>query len=385
MLYPTELRTAIKKGLAKRGLFYFDGRGDRIRTYDPLVPNQMRYQAALRPDSIIVTRKSSVFESETHVIARSSERTHHNPLMIATAPTSKPLAPLKGVRVLTLALNLPGPAAVMRLHAMGAKCTKLEPLAPAGKITADPMGIYKPAAYEVMHQGLKVLQADLKSTRGQASLHQQLAQADVLITSFRPSALNKLGLGWKDLHKRYPALCVVSIVGAPGARAEEAGHDLTYQADSGLLNGLDMPASLYADMGGSLIATEAVLQALLLRQRPGKSQGKGVFQQVALSDASSYLALPRTWGLTTPQGDVGGAHAGYKIYPCKNGRVAVAALEPHFAARICEAAGLPKQAATQMHKRSTHNALAKFLASQTRQQLDQLANNKDIPLHTLPR
>lgn len=305
--------------------------------------------------------------------------------MTATALTSKPLTPLKGVRVLTLALNLPGPAAVMRLHAMGAKCIKLEPLAPVGKITADPMGIYKPAAYEVMHQGLKVLQADLKSTRGQASLHQQLAHTDVLITSFRPSALNKLGLGWKDLHKRYPALCVVSIVGAPGARAEEAGHDLTYQADSGLLNGLDMPASLYADMGGSLIATEAVLQALLLRQRPGKSQGKGVFQQVALSDASSYLALPRTWGLTAPQGDVGGAHAGYKIYPCKNGRVAVAALEPHFAARICEAAGLPKQAATQMHKRSTHNALAKFLASQTRQQLDQLANNKDIPLHTLPR
>ena len=47
----------MKKGLEKRGLFYFDGRGDRIRTYDPLVPNQMRYQAALRPDKSIVTRK----------------------------------------------------------------------------------------------------------------------------------------------------------------------------------------------------------------------------------------------------------------------------------------------------------------------------------------
>jgi crotonobetainyl-CoA:carnitine CoA-transferase CaiB-like acyl-CoA transferase len=66
--------------------------------------------------------------------------------MTATALTSKPLTPLKGVRILTLALNLPGPAAVMRLHAMGAKCIKLEPLAPVGKITADPMGIYKPVA-----------------------------------------------------------------------------------------------------------------------------------------------------------------------------------------------------------------------------------------------
>ena len=305
--------------------------------------------------------------------------------MTASHSTSKPIAPIKGVRILTLALNLPGPAAVMRLQAMGAKCTKLEPLAAVGMSTADPMGVYKPAAYAVMHAGLKVVQADLKSERGQAALHKQLVQTDVLITSFRPSALVKLGLAWKELHKRYPALCVVSIVGAPGARAEEAGHDLTYQADSGLVNGLDMPASLYADMGGSLFTTEAVLQALLMRQRPGRAQGKGVFHEVALSEASAYLALPRTWGLTAPNGDVGGAHAGYKVYTCKNGRVALAALEPHFAIRLCEAAGLPKQASAQMHKRSTHAAIAQFLATQTRQQLDKLASRQDIPLHTLPR
>jgi crotonobetainyl-CoA:carnitine CoA-transferase CaiB-like acyl-CoA transferase len=305
--------------------------------------------------------------------------------MLMISNTAPQMSPLKGVRVLTLALNLPGPAAVMRLQAMGAKCTKLEPLSPADMSTADPMGIYKPAAYEEMHKGMKVLQADLKSDLGQATLHKQLSQTDVLITSFRPSALVKLGLAWKKLHTRYPALCVVSIVGALGARAEEAGHDLTYQAESGLVNGLDMPASLYADMGGSLLTTEAVLQALLLRQRPGRSHGKGVFHEVALSEASAYLALPRTWGLTTPNGDVGGAHAGYKVYPCKNGRVALAALEPHFAVRLCEASGLPKQAAMQMHKRSTYEGIAKFLAAQTRTQLEKLASSKDIPLHTLPR
>ncbi len=352
----------MKKGPEIRGLFCFFGRGDRIRTYDPLVPNQMRYQAALRPDSAILT---------------------HNHWMLSTLDTAT--NPLKGVRVLTLALNLPGPAAVMRLKAMGAKCTKLEPLAAAGKHTADPMGIYKPAAYQEMHQGLKVLQAELKSERGQAALHKQLAQTDVLITSFRPSALVKLGLTWRALHKRYPALCMVSIVGALGERAEEAGHDLTYQAEAGLVNGLDVPASLYADMSGALFATEAVLQALLLRQRPGRSQGKGVFHEVALSQASAFVALPRTWGLTTSTGEVGGAHAGYKVYPCKNGRVAVAALEPHFAQRLCEAAGLAQQAALQMHKRTTHQGIAQFLATQTRAQLDKLASSKDIPLHTLPR
>jgi alpha-methylacyl-CoA racemase len=306
-----------------------------------------------------------------------------------TAATSLPkaaLAPLKGVRVLTLALNLPGPAAVMRLQAMGAKCTKLEPLSPAGKgSTSDPMGLYKPEAYAVMHQGVKVVQADLKTELGQAALHKQLAQTDVLITSFRPSALKKLGLHWADLHRLYPSLCLISIVGSPGERAEEPGHDLTYLAENDLVTGLDLPATLYADMGGSLLTTEAVLQALLLRQRPGRGHGQGVFQEIALSDAAAYLALPRTWGLTTPQGDVGGAHAGYKVYPCKNGRVAVAALEPHFAARLCEAAGLGAAAAKQMHKKATHEALAAFFLTQTRQQLDRLAARQDIPLHSLAR
>ena len=302
-----------------------------------------------------------------------------------TPSESKRLAPLKGVRVLSLALNLPGPAAMMRLHQMGATCTKLEPLAPSGVATADPMGLYKPAAYQTMHQGVRVVQADLKTERGQTALHKLLAKTDVLITSFRPSALAKLGMGWKALHRLYPSLCMVSVVGGSGVRAEEPGHDLTYLAENGLVNGLDLPATLYADMGGSLMTTEAVLQAMLIRKSSGRGKGRGVFQEIALSDAANYLALPRTWGLTTPDGDVGGAHAGYKIYPCKNGRVAVAALEPHFAKRLCLAVGLEENDMQSMNALKTHKAFTKFFASQTRQQLDRLAVNKDIPLHTLAK
>ena len=302
-----------------------------------------------------------------------------------TPSESKRLSPLKGVRVLSLALNLPGPAAMMRLHQMGATCTKLEPLAPSGAATADPMGLYKPAAYQTMHQGVRVVQADLKTERGQTALHKLLAKTDVLITSFRPSALAKLRMGWKALHRLYPSLCMVSVVGGSGVRAEEPGHDLTYLAENGLVNGLDLPATLYADMGGSLMTTEAVLQAMLMRQSSGRGKGRGVFQEIALSDAANYLALPRTWGLTTPDGDVGGAHAGYKIYPCKNGRVAVAALEPHFAKRLCLAVGLEENDMQSMHALKTHKAFTKFFASQTRQQLDRLAVNKDIPLHTLAK
>jgi crotonobetainyl-CoA:carnitine CoA-transferase CaiB-like acyl-CoA transferase len=282
---------------------------------------------------------------------------------------------LRGQRVLSLALNLPGPAALMRLHRMGARCTKLE--GPAG----DPMGHYLPAAYAQMHEGVKVAKADLKTEAGQKKLHALLARTDVLLTSFRPSALNKLGLGWKALHKAYPQLNLVAIVGAPGARAEEPGHDLTYMADNGLVTGLDLPPSLFADMGGALMASEATLQAVLLRQ----AKGKGVQFEVALSEAARWLALPRHWGLTLPEGSVGGAHAGYRVYPCKDGRVAVAALEPHFAAALCEAAQVPIKDMRSLLLPATHAAIAAFLAGQTRKQLDKLAVARDIPLHTLPR
>jgi hypothetical protein len=106
---------------------------------------------------------------------------------------------------------------------------------------------------------------------------------------------------------------------------------------------------------------------------------------VALSDAAAWLALPRHWGMTLPKGAVGGAHAGYKMYACKNGRVAVAALEPHFAKSLCDAAGIEVKDVKALFAKSTHEGIAAFLASKTRQQLDKLAAAKDIPLMTLPK
>ena len=301
-----------------------------------------------------------------------------------------PSYPLASVRILSLALNLPGPAALMRCRQMGATCVKIEPPAPQGSpagTPGDPMGRYNPLAYAQMHEGVKVMTADLKSEAGQKVLHRELAKTDVLLTSFRPSATDKLGLGWKLLHSRYPSLCHVAIVGAPGARAEEPGHDLTYLADNGLVPGLDLPATLYADMSGSLMASEAVLQAALKQQEryagSGDPHPKGLLIEVALSNAAAYLALPRRWGLTQPGGPVGGAHAGYRVYTCKDGRVAVAALEPHFAAALCAAAGVAGASMETMFAPATHQAIASFLANQTREQLVRLAAQRDIPLHTM--
>jgi crotonobetainyl-CoA:carnitine CoA-transferase CaiB-like acyl-CoA transferase len=294
---------------------------------------------------------------------------------------TRSFAPLHGIRILSLALNLPGPAALMRCRGMGATCTKLEP--PSG----DPMRHYNLGAYAELHEGVKVLQVDLKTAQGQELLHRELARSDILLTSFRPSAVEKLGLGWKVLHSRHPSLSQVAIVGSPGARAEEPGHDLTYLADQGLVPGLELPATLYADMSGSLMASEAVLQAALRRHERyaggGDPHPEGLYLEVALSDAAAYLALPRRWGLTQPSGPVGGAHAGYRLYPCKDGRVAVAALEPHFAAGLCAVAGVAASDSKTMFAAATHEAVAAFFAARTCSELERLAAEHDLPLHTM--
>ena len=300
----------------------------------------------------------------------------------SVSPPAGTVRPLKGVRVLSLALNLPGPAALLRCSQMGARCVKIEPPQPAAavqEIGGDPMRLYSAQAYAALHTGVRVVVADLKIAKGQKAIHRELARADVLLTSFRPSALKKLGLEFKTLRALYPTLSQVAIVGAPGSLAEIPGHDLTYMAENDLITGLNLPATLYADMGGALMASEAVLQAMLCRA----TNGKGVYLEVALSNSAAWLALPRAWGLTTSGTVVGGGHAGYKVYPCQDGRVAVAALEPHFASRLCEAAGLNTSAADAPLAPATHRAVAAWMLGKTRAQLDSLALANDIPLCTL--
>ncbi len=305
--------------------------------------------------------------------------------MQVTSPSpSATFQPLQGIRVLSLALNLPGPAALLRCHLMGAQCTKLEPIAPQQEASADPMHTYSPAAYAQLHNGISILQANLKTEEGQALLHQQLAQTDVLLTSFRPGALAKLGLDWPQLHVRYPRLNMVRIFGstAPDEIAH-AGHDLTYQAQAGLVHDGHMPASLFADMAGSLMASEAVLQSLLLRAQ----SGHGHCLDTGLAQAAQWLSLPCQWGMSTPDGDVGGAHAGYRVYACQDGWVALAALEPHFAQRLCQLLGMPDASGSTSCMRATemHAAIAAFMQTQSCDSIASMAAQCDIPLQAIPR
>ena len=236
--------------------------------------------------------------------------------------------PLHGLKVLSLAPNLPGPAAAARLRDLGAAVTKLE--APGG----DPMAGHNPAFYASLSAGMQVQGCDLKSAAGRAELEGLLAVSDLLLTSSRVSALARLGLTPERLAADFPALCWVAVVGHEAPHGDRPGHDLTYQAEAGLIdpqqNGAGMPTSLLADMAGAVLASEAALALLL-----GRSLGHaGRYREVSLAGAAEYLALPRRFGLTAPGGLLAGRLPEYRLYPTSGGLLAVAALEPHFAAKL---------------------------------------------------
>jgi len=236
---------------------------------------------------------------------------------------------LSGITVVNLSLNLPGPAAARRLQRLGARVVKVEP--PAG----DPMRHYHAGWYAELAAGQEVVTLDLKSGEGRARLDELLEGADLLITATRPAALGRLGLGWEGLHARFPRLCQVAVVGFPAPRQDEAGHDLTYQAALGLLNPPHMPRTLLADMAGAEQTVGAALALLLGRERGGE----GGYAEVALSEAAAAMAEPLRFGTTAPGAILGGGAPEYNLYRAKEGWVALAALEPHFKARLEAALG----------------------------------------------
>src|SRR5437588_2233383 len=114
---------------------------------------------------------------------------------------------LQGVKVVSLALNAPGPVAAARLTKLGAEVTKIEP--PSG----DPINTAAPEWYASLCQGQTVLRLDLKDAAGRARLNNLLQDTDLLLASFRPSTLQRLVLDWESLPACYPRLCFVRIIG----------------------------------------------------------------------------------------------------------------------------------------------------------------------------
>ncbi len=156
----------------------------------------------------------------------------------------------------------------------------------------------------------------------------------------------------------------MAIVGDTRA-PDVAGHDLTYQADAGLVEDR-LPATLVADLAG---AERAVSTVLLVLREPG-----GTHRQVGLRDSLDVFRTPRLHALTTPGGPFGGADPAYQVYRALDGVVALAALEPHFRARLYTALALPLDA-----------PLDDVMATRSCDEWAAFARAHDVPLSVVPR
>lgn len=237
---------------------------------------------------------------------------------------------LQGVKVVTLAVNVPGPVAASRLRGWGAEVIKVEP--PAG----DPLARISPSWYRALAEGQQVISLDLKDVRDRAALEQLLSESDLLLTSIRPAALARLSLGQEEVKDRHARLCQVAIVGCSAPNDNVAGHDLTYQAKAGLIEPPQLPRTLLADLATAERAVSAAMALLLARERGGA----GGFVQVALSEGLEAFTQPLFHGVTTTGGRLGGGLPQYNLYPTRDGWVALAALEPHFWQRFKDELGL---------------------------------------------
>ena len=231
---------------------------------------------------------------------------------------------LSGTHIVSTAVNVPGPVAVGMLRDMGATVDKVEPP------TGDLLATAAPGWYAALCAGINVVRLDLKSSQGREALDELLAHADVLVTSSRPASLQRLGLARDDLRHRYPKLGHVAIIGYADPRQDVAGHDLTYQANAGLVTPPALPRTLIADLAGAQRAVIAALELLFARERTRN----GGYVEVALADGARLFAEPVRHGLTEPTGPLGGADSAYNLFPTRDGWLAVAALEPQFRAAL---------------------------------------------------
>ncbi len=256
---------------------------------------------------------------------------------------------LDGITVLDLASVGPAARTSRWLADYGARVIKVGPPPKHGKAQITP-----PFYAYGGHRGMQRILLDLKTDTGVEAFLRLAATSDVVIESFRPGVVDRLGIGPDAVHGRNPGVvyCSTSGYGQTGPRSQWAGHDLNYLAVGGYLDcsgrdpegGPALPGATIADSaGGGMQAVIAILAALVARNASGAgttldiSIADGVVALMSLN-VDEYLATgdvpgPRHSLLT-------GRYACYDVYPCGDGRwIAVGAIEPHFYANLCRALG----------------------------------------------
>ena len=298
---------------------------------------------------------------------------------------------LDGVRVLDLSRLLPGPFLTMVLADLGADVVKVEEPR-VGDYMRDfpPRGEGMSGRYLTVNRNKRSVTMDLKDDLERERFLRMAAQADVVVESFRPGVMDRLGVGYEALRERNAAivLCSISGYGQTGPYRHRAGHDINYLALAGVLamSGAapggppGMAGVQIADMaGGAMWGAIGILAALIERDRTGV----GTRLDISMTEGALAL-LASEFGIldaepeapTRGTGLLNGGAARYGVYRTSDGKyLSVGALEPQFLARLAAAAGLelprgPESAAA--HAAGTpgedefRRQLARVIASKTR-------------------
>jgi len=262
-------------------------------------------------------------------------------------------APLAGVRVLDFSELLPGPFLTQCLVELGADVLKVE-RPPIG----DPVRRSSPGLFAAVNRGKRSMCADLKQATQRAQVCALVDEADVLIESFRPGVMVRLGLGWAAMHARNPRLVYVSLsgYGADGPWEQRPGHDINYLAAAGIVSmamaggapghaaspsfGVPM-----ADLNAAVYALGALNAALFQRERSGRGQ----WLDVSITDCALHWMNARLPVLRQAAPGVDAAtqrrrvlqRPGYGVFRCRDGVfITVAALEDHFWDALVRTLGL---------------------------------------------
>ena len=309
--------------------------------------------------------------------------------------------PLEGLKVLDLTRLLPGGFCSLLLADFGADVIKVEDTGPGDYVRWAPPfyeGVEPSAGSALflsLNRGKRSIRVDLKSREGKKVLLRLARTADVLVESFRPGVLERLGVGYERLRVENPRLvyCAITGYGQEGPGRERSGHDLNYLGLNGILglsgeaDGPPTPsAAQIADLGGgAMMAAFGILIALRERDRSGEGQ----IVDCSMFDGSlSFLAMLAAemlaGGPVPRRGELrlAGGLVCYRPYRCADGYVTLGALEPKFWSAFCRGVGREDLAdhAFDPPGSEAHRAVSEIFAARTRAQWRAFAAEHDCCL-----
>jgi crotonobetainyl-CoA:carnitine CoA-transferase CaiB-like acyl-CoA transferase len=309
--------------------------------------------------------------------------------------------PLSGIRILDLTRLLPGGFCSLLLSDFGADVIKVEDTGMGDYVRwsppyyegAEPTA--RSALFLSLNRGKRSIRVNLKSVAGKDVLLRLVRDADVVLESFRPGVLDRLGVGYERLREENPGLvyCAITGYGQTGPNRDRSGHDMNYLGLNGLLGLTGDPdgppvqaAGQIADLGGgALMAAVGILVALRERERSGEGQ----LVDCSMFDGSlAWLAMVAAetfaTGRAPRRGELGlaGRYNCYRPYVCADGYVTLGALEPKFWQAWCQGVGRPDLAAHAYDGpgSESHAAVVEIFAQRTREQWRAFASEHDCCL-----